>query len=85
MKDKFYNYFKFINEYALYGLLFFLSISNALVEIFVVSAFFGFVGRKIIKPDFKFLKFWPNIFLLFFLLFSALPLFNSGAYLKISY
>ncbi len=80
MKDKFYNYFKFINEYALYGLLFFLSISNALVEIFVVLTFFGFVGRKIIKPDFKYLKFWPNIFLLLFLFFSAFSLFNSGVY-----
>ena len=82
MKEKFYNYFKFINEYALYGLLFFLSISNALVEIFVVLAFFGFVGRKIIKPDFKYLKFWPNIFLFLFLFFSALSLFNSGVYLN---
>jgi len=82
LKDKFYNYFNFINEYALYGLLFFLSISNALVEIFVVSIFFGFVGRKIIKPDFKYFKFWPNIFLLLFLFFSTLSLFNSGAYLN---
>lgn len=80
MKDKFYNFFRFIGEYALYGLLFFLAISNALVEIFVVLAFLGFIGRKIIKPDFKFLKFWPNIFLLPFLLFSVLSLFNSGGY-----
>ena len=80
MKDKFYNYFKFINEYALYGLLFFLSISNALVEIFVVLACLGFVGRKIIKPDFKYLKFWLNIFLFLFLYFSVLSLFNSGVY-----
>jgi O-antigen ligase len=40
--------------------------------------------RKIIRPDFKFLKFWPNIFVLFFLLFSALSLVNSGEYLSIS-
>lgn len=84
MKDKFYNFFSYISEYALYGLLFFMSISNALVESFVCFALFGFIGRKIIKPDFKFLKFWPNIFLLLFLLFSALSLFNSGVYLKIS-
>lgn len=82
MKDKTYNFFSFIGEYALYGLLFFLPISNALVEIFAVLAFFGFIGRKIIKPDFGYLKFWPNIFLLFFLLFSALSLFNSGVYLN---
>ena len=84
MKDKFFNFFRFIGEFALYGLLFFLAISNALVESFVCLAFLGFIGRKIIKPDFKFLKFWPNIFLLLFLLFSALSLFNNGAYLKIS-
>lgn len=84
MKDKFYNFFIVIGEYSLYGLLFFLAISNALVEIFVVLAFFSFIGRKVIKPDFKFLKFWPNIFLLLFLSFSVLSLFNSGAYLKIS-
>lgn len=84
MKDKFYNFCTVIGEYSFYGLLFFLAISNALVEIFVVLAFFGFIGRKIIKPDFKCFKFWPNIFLLLFLFFSALSLFNSGAYLKIS-
>lgn len=84
MKDKFYNFFRFIGECALYGLLFFLAISNALVEIFALLAFLSFIGRKIIKPDFKYLKFWPNIFLFLFLLFSALSLFNSGVYFKIS-
>lgn len=84
MKDKFYNFFVGIGEYSFYGLLFFLPISNALVEIFAGLALFGFIGRKIIKPDFKYLKSWPNIFLLFFLLFSALSLFNSGEYFDIS-
>lgn len=84
MKDKLFIFFKYLSEYSLYGLLFFLAISNALVEIFMVLTLIGFIGRKIIKPDFSFLKFWPNIFLLFFLLFSALSLSNSGAYLKIS-
>lgn len=78
MRDKFYKFFTFSGEYALYGLLFFFPISNALVESFVGLAVFGFVGRKIIKPDFKYLKFWPNILLLLFLFFSALSLFNSG-------
>lgn len=84
MKDKAYNLFKSFGEYGFYGVLFFLAISNALVEIFVVFLFIGFIGRKVIKPEFKFFKFWPNIFLLLFILFSALSLFNSGAYLKIS-
>lgn len=81
MKDRIYNLFIVLGEYALYGLLFFLPISNALIESFAGLALFSFVGRKIIKPDFRFLKFWPNIILYVFLLFSALSLFNSGAYL----
>lgn len=82
MKERFYNFFSLVGEFALYGLLFFLPISNALVETFAVFILFGFIGRKIIKPDFKYLKFWPNIFLLIFLFFSALSLFNSGIYLN---
>jgi len=81
LKDKVYIYFCLISEYALYGILFFLPISIALVESFMGLALFGFVGRKIIKPDLQYLKFWPNIFLLLFLLFSAFSLLNSGVYL----
>jgi len=84
LKNKLYIFFSLASEYALYGLLFFLPISNALIESFAGLALFGFVGRKIIKPDFKYLKFWPNIFLLLFLFFSASSLLNSGAYLRIS-
>lgn len=80
MKAKAYNLFKVAGEYAAYGVLFFLAISNALVEIFVAGMFLSFIGRKIIKPDFKFLKSWPNAFLLLFLFFNALSLFNSGLY-----
>lgn len=82
MKDRAYNFFKYIGEYSLYGLIFFLPISNALLEIFVILALIGFAGRKIIKADFGYLKFWPNICLIFFMLFSAFSLFNSGAYLN---
>lgn len=84
MKDKFYNLFAIIGEYALYGLLFFIPISISLVEIFAALAIIGFLGRKIIKPDFKFVKFWPNAFLLLFLFFSAVSLLNSGKHLNIS-
>ena len=80
MRDRFYSFFIVVSEYALYGLLFFIPISISLVEIFAVLMFIGFVGRKIIKPDFKFLKFWPNALLLLFLFFSALSLINSGQY-----
>ncbi|MCX5706409.1 MAG: hypothetical protein NTW13_01875 [Candidatus Omnitrophica bacterium] len=80
MKDKIYRFFSLSVEYGFYGLLFFLPISIALVESCAVLMLFGFIGRKSIKPDFKYLKFWPNIFLLLFLLFSAISLFNSGNY-----
>ena len=85
MRNKFYTLFGFISEYALYGLLFFIPISISLVEVFAGLAFIGFIGRKIIKPDFKFLKFRPNIFLLLFLFFSALSLLNSGQHLAKSF
>ena len=84
MRDKFYIFFKLISEYALYGLLFFIPISISLVEIFAALMLLGFIGRKIIRPDFNFIRFWPNVFLFSFFLFSALSLFNSGAYLNIS-
>ena len=81
MKDKWRKVFDFISEYSLYGLIFFLPISKAIVETFAGFALLGFLGRKILNPDFKFLRSWPNIFLLFFVLFSALSMFNSGPYL----
>lgn len=84
MKDKLYNLFSFINEYALYGVLFFIPISISLIEIFVVFMSIGFIGRKLIKPDFKFLRSWPNAFLLLFVFFNAVSILNSGTYINIS-
>jgi len=80
-KDKIYKFFSLVGEYGFYGLLFSLPISIALVEFCAVLMLFSFIGRQVIKPNFKYLKFWPNIFLLFFLLFSLISLFNSGQYL----
>ena len=70
-----------IQEYALYALIFFLPIGKALIEVFFGIAFFGFFVKKILKPDFKFLKSPPNLFLLLFFIFSALSMFNSGIHL----
>jgi putative inorganic carbon (HCO3(-)) transporter len=81
MKDKWRKVFDFISEYSLYGLIFFLPISKAIVETFAGFALLGFLGKKILNPDFKFLKSWVSVFLLFFIIFSALSLFNSGPYL----
>lgn len=82
MKDKLYNLFRLIGEYSLYGLLFFIPTSITMIEIFAVIMLVGFIGRKIIDPDFKFLKFQPNIFILLFLFFTALSVLNSGQYLN---
>lgn len=82
MKNKLYNLFTVLGEYALYGLLFFLPISNALLESFAGLALFSFIGRKIIKPDFRYLKFWPNFLMFAFLFFSLFSLINSGQYLN---
>ena len=81
MKKKLYDLFRIIGEYPLYGMLFFLPISISLFEIFAAFALLGFIGRKIIKPDFEYLQSWPNIFLLLFFLFNMLSLINSGKYL----
>lgn len=84
MKNRLYKFFAFISEYAFYGLLFFIPISISLIEIFAGLMFFSFICRKIIKPDFTVIKFWPNTLLLLFLFFCALSLVNSGQYLSIS-
>jgi putative inorganic carbon (HCO3(-)) transporter len=81
LRDKLYNLFTSASEYAVYGLLFFLPISIALVESFAGLLLFGFVVRKIVKPDLRYLKSLPNLFLLFFILFSVFSMLNSGQYI----
>lgn len=82
MKDKIYKYSSMACECGLYGLLFFLPISIGLIESCAGLMLFGFIGRKIIRPDFKFLRSWLNVALLAFILTSSLSLFNSGIYLN---
>ena len=41
----------------------------------------GFIGKKIIKPDFQWLKTRQNIYLAVFFFFMALSLINSGQYI----
>lgn len=78
MKDKVYNTFAAINEYALYGVLFFLPISKAIIESLVVLALFCFLIKNCIKPDFKFFKTKLNLSLVLVFLFFAISLINSG-------
>jgi O-antigen ligase len=77
-----FRFFSILNEYSLYGIIFFLPISKAIIEVLFIFALAGFLGKKIIKPDFEFLKSKFNLFLLLFILFGAFSLFNSGLLFK---
>ena len=68
-------------EYALYGMLFFIPISIAAIEAMAGIAFTAFIVKKIIDPDFSFLKDHLYLVLLVFFFFNALSLMNSGPYL----
>lgn len=81
MKEKFLKFLNYAGEYSLYALIIFIPISNAAIESFFGFMFLFFILKKIIKPDFVFLKSYSNIFLLFFVLFMGTSLFNSGHYL----
>lgn len=81
MKEKFYNFFDRALEYSLYGLIFFIPISKAGAETFAGFLLFFFILKKLIKPDFIFLKDKQNIFILLFFIFCGLSMLNSGPYL----
>ncbi|MFH1128075.1 MAG: O-antigen ligase family protein [Candidatus Omnitrophota bacterium] len=82
MKEKIYKYCDWLCEYSVYALIFFIPISIAAIESFTGFLFLGFIIKKIIKPDFKFLKSYKYIFPLLFIFFSALSLLNSGAHIQ---
>ena len=74
-----------IMEYFLYGLIFFIPISKAGIESFFGFLLLLFFIKKFLKPDFRFLRQPVYYALLFFVLFNAFSLFNSGPYLKKSF
>jgi putative inorganic carbon (HCO3(-)) transporter len=80
-KDKTYAFFNLVAKIGIGGVLFFIPISHALIDSFAGLALLGFVGKKIIKPDFEWLKKRQNIFLTAFFFFMALSLVNSGRYI----
>jgi len=80
MIDKRFKIFDWISEYSLYSLIFFTPISTALSSVFAGLLLVGFFGKKIINPDFKFLKSKAHFFLLLFFIFSSFSLINSGIY-----
>jgi putative inorganic carbon (HCO3(-)) transporter len=73
-----------IVEYCLYALIFFIPISSTAIEIFASLAILAFIVKKILLPEFEFIKNHTHLFLLLFFAFCALSLINSGPYLKTS-
>ncbi|MCK9602805.1 MAG: O-antigen ligase family protein [Candidatus Omnitrophica bacterium] len=82
MKEKLFRIFDYGSEYSLYGMILFMPISNAGIESFFGFAFLFFLLKKALKPDFGFLRSTACLFLLFFIFFLSLSLFNSGPYLQ---
>lgn len=85
MREKWISFFDYVVEYSLYGMIFFIPISKAAIEIFFAFAFTAFLFKKILKPDYEFLSepthpFLLYLFLLLFISFSGLSLINSGPY-----
>jgi O-antigen ligase len=77
-----YGFFDLVTKIGIGGVLFFIPISNALIDSFFGFALMGFIGKKIIKPDFQWLKSRQNIFLVLFFIFMSFSLVNSGQYLE---
>lgn len=82
--NKTYFFFDFLAKFGLGGMLFFIPISNALINSFFGFFLLGFIGKKAIDHDFSFLKQWVNVGLFLFFLFMSLSLLNSGKYISTS-
>lgn len=80
MKQKIINALDIAVEFSIYGMIFFIPISIAVLGIFAGSTALFFLAKKILSPDFKSLK--DNkllfIFLFTFFIFMGLSLLNSG-------
>lgn len=68
-------------EYLLYAMIVFIPISIAIIEITFSLALLCFLIKKILRPDFRFVKNPTHLFLFLFFGFCALSLFNSEIYL----
>lgn len=82
MKEKYLKISERIIEYCAYGIILFIPASSAIVEVCSFLGILLFLIKKILKPDFKFFEAFPHIFLVLFIFFSALSMFNSGIYIK---
>lgn len=74
-----------VQEYALYAVVFFIPISQALIESFFCMAWSAFIVKKIISPDFTFIKNRIHFLLLLFYIFCLVSLSNSGIYIGKSF
>lgn len=84
-KNGVYKLADLLTKIGISGVLFFIPISNALIDSFIGLAFLGFISKKIIKPDFQWLKTKQNIFLGLFFILMSLSLINSGQYIEKSF
>lgn len=80
MKPKLLRFLDIAVEYSIYGVLFFIPISIALVGTFAGFAIFLFLLKEILSPDLSGIKANKILFLLllFFFVFMDLSLLNSG-------
>ncbi|MFH0855122.1 MAG: O-antigen ligase family protein [Candidatus Omnitrophota bacterium] len=80
-KDRVYGFFDLAAKFGIAGVLFFIPISHAFIDSFAGLALLGFIGKNIVKPEFRWLKTRPNLYLAVFFFFMALSLVNSGQYI----
>jgi len=80
-KEKIIGMLDRVIEYLLYLMVFFIPISKAGIEIVFGITTALFIIKKILRPQFTFIKNATFLFLLIFFTFCALSLFNSGIYL----
>lgn len=81
-KEKIYSVTEIWNEWFLYAFIFFTPIGSAGGEICFGFLALCFVIRKLIRPDFRFLKKTEHLWLLLFFVFCGLSLINSGPLLQ---
>ena len=74
-----------IQLYSLYAIAFFIPISMALIESFVGFALLGFIVKKMIVPDFTFIRSRIHFLLLVFYIFCGFSLLNSGQHIDKSF
>lgn len=82
MKNKIFSVTEAWNEWFLYAFIFFTPMGNAGGEICFGLLALCFVIRKILRPDFRFLKTREHFWLLLFFVFCGLSLVNSGPFLS---